>query len=158
MSENTNGIIRQLNSGEEIPYHLLLLADETIEAIDKYISTSEIYLLEQDDKMIAVYALWPLSKQQIEIKNIAVHEDYQGRGIGRFLLKDAENKAKERGYREIIIGTPDSAIKQLSIYKKAGFEEFSIKKDFFTLNYPQPIFEEGIQLKDMVMLRKKLIS
>jgi hypothetical protein len=42
-----NRKIRQIGKDEKIPYNLLLLADETIEAINKYIFNSEIFVLEQ---------------------------------------------------------------------------------------------------------------
>ena len=156
MIESARQITRQLKDNEPIPYHLLLLADETIEAIDKYIFDSDVYVLEQGAKMIAVYALFPSADNQIEIKNIAVDEAYQNQGIGKFLLKDAEEKAREKGCREIIIGTPDAAAKQISIYEKAGFRIYDIKKDFYVLNYKEPITEDEVQFRDMVMLRKIL--
>ena len=37
--------VRKLNNGENIPYDLLLLADGPIEAINRYINNSEIYVL-----------------------------------------------------------------------------------------------------------------
>lgn len=154
MKETTARTTRKLRNDERIPYELLLLADETIAAIDKYIHHSEVYILEQDGQMIAVYALYPLNKNEAEIKNIAVSEDHQGQGVGQFLLKDAEIKAKEKGFQKLIIGTPDVAVKQLAIYKKAGFEAYAIKKDFFVINYTEPIIENGIRLRDMMMLRK----
>ena len=78
----------------------------------------------------------------------------QGQGIGKLLLRDATVKAK--GFKKIIIGTGDAAIKQLYLYQKEGFEIFDIKKRFFLDNYPGPIYENGIQLKHMIMLKKEL--
>jgi aminoglycoside 6'-N-acetyltransferase I len=46
-------LIRTLLPEEEIPYHLLLLADETKEAIDKYLTAADIYLLEINHRIIA---------------------------------------------------------------------------------------------------------
>ncbi len=45
-------VTRQLSKEEEI-----LLADETIEAINKYIFDRYIYIVEQYDKLIAIYVL-----------------------------------------------------------------------------------------------------
>lgn len=149
-------VTRQLRKDDRIPYDLLLLADETIEAINKYIFDSDVYIIEQGDKMIAIYVLYSLNKNEIEIKNIAVDKAFQCQGIGRFLLQDATIKSKEKKYKAILIGTADTAIKQLDLYQKAGFELFEIKKGFFTNNYPEPIVEDGIQLQDMVMLRKTI--
>ncbi len=151
-----DSMIRQLRKEEEIPYDLLLLADETIKAIDKYIKDSEIYIFESENKVIAVYVLQIINKGIIEIKNIAVSEKHQGQGIGEFLLKDAINRVKENGFKTIIIGTGDAAVKQLYLYQKVGFEIFDIKKNFFIDNYPEPIFENEIQLKHMIMLKKEL--
>jgi|GEM_PF-319390 aminoglycoside 6'-N-acetyltransferase I len=149
--------IRKLGKDEKIPYDLLLIADETLEAIDKYIFGSDIYVLEQENKIIAAYVLQSINKNEIEIKNIAVVRDCQGKGIGKLLLRDAAFKAKGKGFKTIIIGTGDASIKQLYLYQKEGFEVFDIKKSFFINNYPEPIYENGIQLKHMIMLKKELM-
>jgi N-acetylglutamate synthase-like GNAT family acetyltransferase len=147
---------RRLGKDEPIPYDLLLLADEEMQAIERYIHQSEIYVIEKNNKIIGVYALYPIGEHIAEIKAIAVDEAHQNQGIGKLLLKDAEMKAQEKGVRELIIGTPTIAQKQLAIYQKAGFERYDVKKDFFITYYSEPIFEGGIQLKDMAMLRKRL--
>ena len=148
--------IRQLGKDEKIPYDLLLLADETRQAIDKYVFDSEIYVLERENKIIAEYVLQPISSSEIEIKNIAVRTEYQGQGIGKLLLRDATSRAEEKGFKTIIIGTGDVATKQLYLYKKEGFEVFDVKKNFFIDNYSEPIYENEIQLKHMIMLKKEL--
>lgn len=149
-------VVRKLSKGDNIPYDLLLLADETIEAINQYIFGSDLYIIEQEGKMIAIYALYSLNHNEMEIKNIAVDKAFQGQGIGRFLLQDATVRAKEMKCKTIIIGTADTAVKQLRLYQEAGFEQFEIKKDFFRIHYAVPIVEVGLQLKDMVMLRKTI--
>ena len=146
-------MIRLLDKDKKIPYDLLLLADETIEAINKYIHNSDIYILDQKDKIIAVCALQTINDDIVEIKNIAVDTVFQGQGIGQRLLKDAIKIAKEKGFKQIIIGTGDAGIKQLYLYQKVGFEMNEIKYRYFIDNYPEPIFENGIQLKHMIMLK-----
>ncbi len=148
--------IRRLLTGEKIPYHLLLLADETTEGIDRYIRESDIYIVENKGRFIVVYVLQPVDSSVIEIKNIAVDQEYQGRGIGLSLLSDAIRRAGEEGYSEIIIGTATQAARQISLYEKAGFKKYAIKKDFYLRLYPDPIIENGVQLRDMVMLKKVL--
>lgn len=149
-------MIELLKKDKEIPYNLLLLADETVEAINKYINKSDVYVLYRDNAAIAVYVLQTISDDTIEIKNIAVDTAFQGQGIGQKLLNDAMARAKESGFKNIIIGTGDAGIKQLYLYQKVGFEIYEIKHRFFLDNYPDPIFENGIQLKHMVMLKKEL--
>lgn len=149
---------RLLNKQEEFPYPLLLLADETKEAINRYIYDAELYVYERAGEIIAVYALYPINSESIEIKNIAVKESEQGKGIGSLLLDDATQRAKEKQYQTLLIGTANSGIKQLYLYQKNGFEIYDIKKNFFIDNYPEPIYENGILLNHMIMLRKDLIT
>ncbi|HLT86064.1 MULTISPECIES: GNAT family N-acetyltransferase [Sphingobacterium] len=156
MTERKDIKTRELLRSEDIPYDLLLLADETIAAIDKYIHDGDSYVVETENSIIGIYVLYSLSHDTIELKNIAVEDTHQSQGIGKFMLADAENRAKDMGFQEIIVGTPDIAAKQIKFYQKAGFERFAIRKDFFIVNYAQPIYEHGVQLKDMVMLRKRI--
>jgi len=149
--------IKKLNANDKIPYELLLLADETIDAINKYIFDSELHVVELEGKIIAIYVLFPINEQEMEIKNIAVKHEYQNQGIGKFLLQDAMFKGKEKKIKFLIIGTASTAIKQLKLYKGVGFKPFGTKKDFFIINYPKAIIEDGMQLKDMIMLRKELV-
>ncbi|OCX51180.1 hypothetical protein BEL04_20970 [Mucilaginibacter sp. PPCGB 2223] len=147
---------RMLRKNEQMPYGLLLLADEEMQAIERYIHQSDIYVIEAGDKIVGVCAVYTIDEHTAEIKAIAVDEAYQNQGIGKLMLKDAEDKAREKGFNELIIGTPTIAWKQISIYQKAGFELYEVKKDFFINYYTQQIFEDSVQLTDMVMLRKKL--
>lgn len=148
--------MRQLNKNEPIPYNLLLLADEEMQAIERYILQSDIYVVDMGGEVIGVCVLYALDKHTIEIKAIAVDSKFQNQGIGKSMLKDAELLARNSGYHDLVIGTPTNARKQLSIYQKSGFIEFDIRKDFFIQNYAKPIFEDGVQLKDMAVLKKIL--
>lgn len=149
---------RRLSKDEKIPYELLLLADETTEAINRYVHDGDIYVIDKEDAILAVYVLYPLDRIRIEIKNIAVAEKLQGQGIGNFLLQDAASRAEKMGYREIIAGTPESSYTLLAFYEKAGFIKYDRRVNFYIENYPGPIIEDGIQLKDMIMLKKVLTN
>jgi aminoglycoside 6'-N-acetyltransferase I len=69
-------MVLQLHKDENIPYELLLLADETIEAINKYINRSNINVFERDNIIIAIYVIQEISNETIEIKNIAVDTQF----------------------------------------------------------------------------------
>ena len=62
-------------------------------------------------------------------------------------------------YREqyciLQVGTGDSPL-TIPFYEKCGFVISHSVKNFFTDNYDHPIYEGGVQLKDMIYLRKKL--
>jgi ribosomal protein S18 acetylase RimI-like enzyme len=148
--------IRKIN--DNYPYDLLLLADETKEGIHKYLFESEVYTARLSDSApIGVFCLYPVNVDTIEIMNIAVSEQYQNMGIGSHLLAESFNIAKDQGYKEVIVGTADCGIKQIRFYERNGFIKYDIRKNYFTDIYDIPIYENGIQLRDMVMLRKTII-
>ena len=157
-NENSDYTINKLQSIDKIPFDLLLLADETRYAIEKYIYHSDVYVVNNTAQLkpIAVFALYKTSDAEIEIKNIAVSEDLQSKGIGGFLINEIKRIATEDNYRNIIVGTTDCGYRQISFYERNGFSKYDIKKDFFIENYPEPIIENGIMVRDMVMLKIKL--
>jgi ribosomal protein S18 acetylase RimI-like enzyme len=154
MQNNGYKLVR-IKSKRDIPFNLLLIADETIEAIEKYIYDSDIYILnnEKQSETIAVFALYEINENEIEIKNIAVSENFQGKGIGSYLINEIIKIVRNDNFKKIIVGTADTGVEQIKFYEKNGFVKYSVKKDFFIENYPEPIFEDGIMLKDMIMLK-----
>ncbi|KAB1229442.1 GNAT family N-acetyltransferase [Chryseobacterium viscerum] len=147
-----NFAFNKLNSDVEIPYHLLLLADETQEAIDQYIFKSDLYLSHDGTENIAVMALYKNSDTELEIKNVAVIESYRNKGIGSILMNKAKEIAKENHYKTLTVGTSDTGFQQIRFYEKNGFIKQGILKDFFIENYPFPIYENGLQMRDMILL------
>jgi len=119
---------------------------EQIEKGDVFFSQSTpqcIEVIEQGARVIGIiYAFTP--------------KKFQGQGIGFLLMSDAIIRAQEKGCTEVIVGTAPSAGIQLALYHKAGFTEYAIRPDFYIRNYPEPIIEDGIQLRDMVLLKKQL--
>ncbi|NML71056.1 GNAT family N-acetyltransferase [Chryseobacterium sp. RP-3-3] len=148
--------LKKMDPGSDIPYELLLLADETVEAIDQYIFDSDIYLLHHDVQNIAVMALYQNSNTELEIKNMAVIESYRSQGIGTILIDQAKEIAKENGYTTLAVGTSDTGFQQIKFYEKNGFIKKGVRKDFFIENYAAPIYENGLQMRDMIILTHDL--
>jgi len=147
--------MRLLEKGGVVPYELLLLADPSRELIDHYIFDATCYVAYLEHTPVGVYALLEVGNIG-EIKNIAVADQYQGKGIGKYLLHHACQTAKEKGGTKIRIGTGNSSIGQLYLYQQQGFEITGVVKDFFTRHYPAPIYENGIACKHMILLEKTL--
>ena len=150
----------RLHEDNEVPFHLLLLADETVTAICKYLHLSDVFVARDvsSEQVVGAFVLHKLNDEEIEIKNIAVAENFQGQGIGGFLMDTIKQIAREQGVRILWVGTPDSAARQLNFYRKNGFGIAGMRKNFYRENYPEPIYENGIVLSDMVMLRFSLMT
>lgn len=151
--------IHKLQPGDSLPFPLLLLADETMEAIEKYIYDSDVYVLTTENEVapLAAFALYKLSGTETEIKNIAVSEALQGKGLGSYLIGEIKKIAKLDGCQTLIVGTADQGVREIKFYEQNGFSLYARKENFFINNYPEPIIaENGKALKDMVMLKTEL--
>ena len=148
--------IEPLPKTANAPFDLLELADPSRNQIEKYLRTGSCYVAKVEEEVVGVLVLHSIDAAQTEIKNIAVREAAQGKGIGSTLLRHAVTVARTSGFERLIIGTGNSSIRQLALYQKAGFELCRIERDFFVRNYPEPIFENGIQCKHLVVLEMTL--
>jgi len=149
--------LHELQPGEAIPFRLLLLADEE-DAIRKYIYNSSVYTLyyKPQKDPIGVIAISRANESEIEIKNIGVLESFRNNGIGSLLINYVKEIAYKENYTEIIVGTADNGINQIRFYERNGFVKYAVKKNYFIDNYSRPIVDDGVLLKDMVMLKMKL--
>jgi len=148
--------IEPLAKHNETPFDLLKLADPSQAQIETYLKTGLCFIAKLATKIVGVVVLNKVDSSTVEIKNIAVSESQQGKGYGKALLSFAEQKSREMGYKNLIIGTGNSSIGQLALYQTEGFEIDRIEKDFFIKHYEKPIFENEIQCKHMIILKKKL--
>lgn len=144
---------RQLQAHESLPMDLLLEADPSESLVRAYCESGWCMIGEQEDSVVGVYVLLALSETTVEIKNIAVSENSRGQGYGRQLIQHALGEAAQRGFEVVEIGTGNSSFGQLALYQKCGFRMHAIDFDFFRRNYPEPIFENGIECRDMIRLR-----
>ena len=67
----------------------------------------------------------------------------------------AGRRYAERGYRTLRVGTGETP-STLRFYAQCGFRPAGRIPDFFTRNYDHPIVEEGVLLRDMILLEQPL--
>ncbi|MDC6367515.1 MULTISPECIES: GNAT family N-acetyltransferase [Flavobacteriaceae] len=144
---------REIAQDEPLPVNLLLLADESVKAINVYIGKCRIFLMETSNTSIGVCAVHEIDNSTIEIKNIAILETYRNQGIGSWCLQ----KIKETFHgKDILVGTGDGSLSALNFYQKNGFVKDFVRENFFTDNYDDKIIENGMVLKHQIVLRKSL--
>ncbi|HIF4956685.1 TPA: GNAT family N-acetyltransferase, partial [Pseudomonas aeruginosa] len=142
--------ISQVTPGT-IPMSLLLLADPSERSVASYCDGALCYLATEDGAALGASVFNTRCKDVLELFNIAVAPEVQARGIGTALLEHAVTDARERGYVRIELGTGTFGY-QLAFYQRVGFRVDKVVKNYFLDNYDQPIYEMGIQHKDMLRL------
>ena len=132
---------------------LLLLADEQESMIDRYIEKGIMYILD-DDGVKCECVVTDEGNGVLGIKNIATKPEYQKKGYGKALIDFVAMKYKAT-HSILQVGTGDSPL-TIPFYEKCGFAYSHRIKNFFVDNYDHPIYEGGVQLMDMVYLRKEI--
>ena len=92
-----------------------------------------------DDRILGCCMLCPLNKYTLRLRQMAVADNLQGKGIGASIMIFAENLARDKGYRNMLMHARDSAI---GFYEKFGYK---IKGAPFTeVNLPHHVMEKEL--------------
>lgn len=145
--------IKEIKTDKKRFLPLLLLADEQENMIDRYIDKGTMYVLD-DRGIVCECVIVDEGNDILEIKNIATEPNCQGKRYGKTLIDFIAAKYKDQ-YSILQVGTGDSPL-TIPFYEKCGFTRSHSIKNFFTDNYDHPIYEGGVQLVDMIYLRRPL--
>ena len=145
--------IKKIETDKKIYLGLLLLADEQEDMVDRYLERGTMYVLE-DNGVKAECVVTDEGGGVLELKNIAVEPEFQGRGYGKALVEFLIRTYIGQ-YTVLQVGTGDSPT-TIPFYEACGFCRHHLVKNFFIDYYDHPIYECGVQLVDMVYLQRKL--
>ena len=145
--------IRKVETDKKRYLDLLLLADEQEDMVDRYLERGTMYVLE-DGGVKAECVVTDERNGILELKNIAVEPDFQGKGYGKALV-DFLIRTYAGRYVTMQVGTGDSP-STIPFYESCGFRRHHLGKNFFTDHYNHPIYEGELQLVDMVYLQREL--
>lgn len=133
---------------------LLLLADEQEDMVARYLDRGAMYVLRENDAVVAQCVVTDEGDGLLELKSLSVLPAYQKKGYGRALVQFVEETYRD-AFHTLRVGTGDSPL-TLPFYRRCGFVESHRVKDFFLAHYDHPIVEAGVRLTDMVYLQKSL--
>lgn len=151
MTTDDNFIITKVDKDKKQYLPLLLIGDESETMIERYLDPGTLYVGLFNGKLIAVCVTLNLDPNTVEIKNLAVEDKYRRHGYGRRMLEYVES---QHSNKKIILGTGETP-STLRFYKSCGYSYSHRIPDFFTDNYPDPIIEDGVTLRDMIYLEKQ---
>ncbi|WP_125579934.1 GNAT family N-acetyltransferase [Levilactobacillus cerevisiae] len=133
---------------------LLRLADPNQSLIDAYLPQSTVYVASDVAGLAGVLVLKPQEAKMLEVMNLAVAPTKQHQGYGTAMVTFANQWADDHGYQTLRIATGTTSLTQLYLYQKCGFRVVRVEPDYFTQNYPQKITENGLILRDRLVLER----
>lgn len=145
--------IRKVQTDKERYAGLLLLADEQWSMVERYLHRGDMYVLD-DGGVKSECIVTDEGGGVLEIKSLATLPAFQGRGYGKALIEFVAHAYADR-YEILQVGTGEPTV---PFYQRCGFQVSHRVERFFLEFYDHPILEDGVQLVDMVYLRRKLKS
>jgi GNAT superfamily N-acetyltransferase len=134
---------------------LFELAEDSADELDTYIDDGRVLVATSAGELVGHLQLTETARfDELEVKNMAVAESHQGRGIGRALMGAAIALAESEGRSTLVVATAAADIGNLRFYQRLGFRMRAVERDAFTeaSGYAPGILIDGIELRDRVWL------
>lgn len=93
----------------------------------------------EDDDMLGCCMMVEENPKTLRLRQMAVLNDLQGKGIGRALMTFAENLARDRGYKTLSMHARKNAI---GFYEKMGYKVAS--DEFSEVTIPHYVMEKEL--------------
>jgi GNAT superfamily N-acetyltransferase len=137
---------------------LLLQAEESEGALRWGLANlvDAVYRMDDDDHLAGA-ATMQWRNDPCEIMELAIAPERQGQGLGRQFVAWLIVEAQKRGKHRLLVGTANSSISNIAFYQKCGLRMDHVRQDYFWY-YREPVYENGIQIRDMLVFRYDLID
>ena len=147
--------IKKERNNKEQYINLLLEADPSIDMINRYLKSADLFVLTYNESIACVAVVSKINDNTVELKNIVTKKEYRGKGYGKKMLKYLADNYKVR-YKKMIVGTSENNI---PFYVKQGFDKYEkTVKNFFEDNYKEKIKDGNIVCTDLIYYSKNLLN
>ena len=86
------------------------------------IQQHKAFVAEEDGDIVGLLVLIQTESSML-LDNVAVHPEYQGKGLGRRLLELAESETRNQGYTHLDLYTHECMTENIEMYKRIGYVE-----------------------------------
>ena len=105
----------------ELSQHHFPLARIDDGEVRRRISSGIAYIVAEYDGKVVGFVDLKLRERNAHISGIAVHPEYEGRGIGTMLINSAVDFARKNGKAALMLTVKESNAKAVRFYSRLGF-------------------------------------
>ncbi|CUN71642.1 GNAT family N-acetyltransferase [Clostridium disporicum] len=80
-------------------------------------------VIEDDNKIIGSVGVYKINDSTCELRKMYLYKEYQGKSLGKTLLKNALQSAQNLGYTTMTLQTNSLLTKALPLYESFGFKK-----------------------------------
>jgi ribosomal-protein-alanine N-acetyltransferase len=99
--------------------------------LDSLASGYQAWVLRDQAMRLLGYFLVMQVVDEAHLLNVAVAEEWQGQGLGRFLLNQSVACARGLGMESMLLEVRPSNVRALGIYERYGFEQIGRRKGYY---------------------------
>lgn len=99
--------------------------------LDSLASGYQAWVLRDQAMRLLGYFLVMQVVDEAHLLNVAVAEEWQGQGLGRFLLNQSVACARGLGMESMLLEVRPSNARALGIYERYGFEQIGRRKGYY---------------------------
>ena len=116
---------------ESYHHYISRMGKEPGPMLEDYVRAIEVdgvWVAECGPEIVGVLVM-KISQGRCLMDNVAVHPDWQGRGISRLLIDHAEQYTGEQGFEELQLYTHECMTESYSLYLALGFSEIDRREE-----------------------------
>ena len=135
IDHGSNEYLQMLNLRDNLlrkPLGLTYSHDELIKEI-----SDTLIVCTEDEKILGCCILTKLDNNTVRLRQMAVADNLQGKGIGASIINFAENIARDKGYQKMVLHARDTVI---GFYEKFGYAINGLQ--FTEVNLPHHSMEK----------------
>ena len=91
---------------------------------------SYLFVLENNGVIVGYYGFWVMF-ENVDITKVSIRKEFQGMKLSNILMEDCFNRVSELGCERINLEVRVDNFKAINLYKKHGFKNVIIRKDYY---------------------------
>ncbi|SRR6266404_943558 len=94
-----------------------------------YLNRGGVFEVIEDEngKLVGTFGLYPLDANTCELRKMYLVPAVRGQGLGKYVLRKAVERAKEMGFKEMVLETSSKLVAAIQLYRQFGFQPIQIK-------------------------------
>lgn len=91
---------------------------------------SYLFVLENEGIILGYYGFWVMF-EDCDITKVSIRKEFQGMKLSNILMRDCLNRVKMIGCEKINLEVRVDNYKAINLYRKYGFRDLIIRKDYY---------------------------
>lgn len=148
-------VIEQYAGPRDLLRPLFELAEDSAAELDTYLYRGRVWVARLDDGIVGHLQMLDADPAgTAELKNMAIAEAVQRKGVGSRLIATVRAALAAEGVATLIVATATADIGNLRFYQRQGFRFRAVERDAYTPahGYPAGLLIDGIPLRDRIWL------